>query len=102
MLIHQEYAKFSYNLLLCDKLLTYSVKENNEERFLVTKDQINNNCKDHAERTFSFFVLGDIKRWESGKPSTVEKINIKYIAQFVNSTIMLPDGVGYHTSEVSK
>lgn len=36
-----------------------------------------------------------------GKTQLAERLHAKYIIQYVDSIVLIPDGVGYHSSEVT-
>lgn len=36
-----------------------------------------------------------------GRAQVAEKLNVKYIIQFVDSIVVIPDGVGYHGTEIT-
>lgn len=95
MIVHEEYGKFLYSMLLCDKVITFSHKENEQERYYISKDTIKNQCEGHSDYTFSLYTIGDPSHLQAGKVVNPANIVIKYIVQAVNSIAILPDGVGY-------
>jgi len=37
MVVHDEFSKFAYKMVLCDKMLSFAHKENDDERYILSK-----------------------------------------------------------------
>lgn len=81
-------------MAICDKLLSIDSKENGDERYHISADQLRTSCQGHAQYSF-LFAVGSEKTTEN------TKIRIKYLIQYTDSLIILPDGVGYHGNELT-
>lgn len=65
---------------------------------MVSADQITFNCQGHSEYTFVFSVAGG-QEVDLKKPA--KNIHLKYLVEYTAGRVILPDGIGYHGSEVT-
>ncbi len=86
-------------MALCDKLLNFATKQNGQERYLISGDQIKTNCQGHSEMSFVFAVAGKKSRQDGAQAAS---IHLKYLVELTSSKVILPDGIGYRGSEVTK
>lgn len=101
MIVHEEYGSFSYDLMLCGKKLNFPRKDSEQERYIISKELINNSCKGYSDYSFALFFIGDVSNLQDGKLVNRSNVVIQYIVQEVNSVISLPDGLGYKGSAKS-